>query len=68
MDGSDILLAGGCSCVTWVIVRAILIAQMSNVSLADAAGEYLVKESVKITGSNDNYLYTREERTPRSKK
>ena len=69
MDGdSRVLLALVAAAVSWWLVRSWLIAQMSNVALASAAKEYLVKSSVTVTAKSDTYLYTDVKRTPRRNK
>lgn len=52
--------------IGWFI-RASLIASMSNVRHAAEAGNYLKRDSVKITESNDTYLFTNISRRPKSK-
>ena len=48
-------------------IRASLIASMSNVQHAAEASDYLKRDSVKITESNDTYLFTNVSRRPKSK-
>ena len=68
MDGSDFLVALALTCVAWWAIRAWLIAQMSNVSEAGKAGDYLSRQTVNITAKSDTYLYTDRTSRPKSKK
>ncbi len=50
------------------MVRAGLISSMSNVTQATEAGTYLERESVRLHGNSDTFLFMNVTRTPKSKK
>ena len=66
--GTNLVITGVCSLVVWYLVRAALIAAMSNVQTAREAGEYLVKNSVKITGKSDTFVKKIVDRQPKRRK
>ncbi len=67
-DGAHIMAALVAAVIVWWVVRAMLIAQMSNVATARQADEYLVRNSVTITERSDTYVSTKVDRRPLPKK
>ena len=67
-DGAHIMAALVAAVIVWWVVRAMLIAQMSNVATARQADEYLVRNSVTITDRSDIYVSTKVDRRPLPKK
>lgn len=67
IDSSALIVSIITAIILSAIFRTMLISSMSNVQQATTAGEYLNRDSVKITDKNDTYLFTNVSRRRKSK-